>query len=440
MKKYIFFLNLIFLSAIFIFSSCAINFYPNDLYSETVYVINENSGMVIIDKNASIRRSPASLTKIMTFIVAYENAKNLENTKVKVSKNILDLVDPESSGVELFDGEEISILDLMHCILISSSGYAAMVLADYIGGGKITRFVEMMNEKCEELGCKDTHFENPDGIYSENQYSTAIDIYNITKCAMAIPLFSNIVSKSEYSCFGDERDPMITTNKMIDVKRGGEYYHPNVRGIKTGSIKKAGRCLVSRAQKQNEIYTAVVMGAPMQDDNGNEIEKNLAMIDTKNIYNWVFENLDIFKLYSRNLPVQEVDLEFVSKRDKLLLFSENDFYAALPFGFSQDDITTKTNVPQIIDAPVKAGDILGETEVFYKGEKIGSINLISTENFKRNYFLFLVRIIKNLITSPIFIIFIIFALLYLAMLVRMNHIRKRKNKIKKFSNAKNIRK
>ena len=361
MKKYIFFLNVIFLSVIFVFSACAVNFYPNDLNSEAVYVVNENSGMTIIEKNANVRRSPASLTKIMTFIVAYENAKNLENTKVKVSKNILDLVDPESSGVELFDGEEISILDLMHCILISSSGYAAMVLADYIGTGKITRFVDMMNEKCEELGCKNTHFENPDGIYSENQYSTAIDMYKITKYAMAIPMFLNIVSKSEYSCFGDERDPIITTNKMIDTKRGGEYYHPNVKGIKTGSIKKAGKCLVSYAQKQNEVYTAVVMGAPMQDDNGKEFEKNLAMIDTKNIYNWVFENLDIFKLYSKNLPVQEIDLGLVYKRDKLLLFSENDFYAALPFGFSKDDITTKTNVSQFIYAPVNAGDILGET-------------------------------------------------------------------------------
>ena len=125
----------------------AISFYNEPLNSESVYVVNENTGLPIIEKNIHQKRSPASLTKIMTFIVAYENVQNIADTRVKVSQEVLDLVDPDSSGVHLKAGEEISVLDLMHCILICSSGYAANVLADYVGEGDIHSFVDKMNAK-----------------------------------------------------------------------------------------------------------------------------------------------------------------------------------------------------------------------------------------------------------------------------------------------------
>ena len=103
----------------------AVSFYNEPLNSESVYVVNENTGLSIIEKNVHQKRSPASLTKIMTFIVAYENVPNIADTKVHVRQEVLDLVDPDSSGVTLKADEEISVLDLMHCILICSSGCAA---------------------------------------------------------------------------------------------------------------------------------------------------------------------------------------------------------------------------------------------------------------------------------------------------------------------------
>ncbi len=418
-------------------SILAISFYSDQLNSESVYVVNENTGLPVIEKNIYQKRSPASLTKIMTFIIAYESVPNIVDTKVCVRQEILDLVDPDSSGVQLKSGEEISVLDLMHCILICSSGYAANVLADYVGDGDISKFVQKMNEKAAEIGCENTRFENPDGLYSENQYSTAFDMYKITKYAQNIPIFNSITSKCEYRCFGDERDPIITTNHTMDPIRGGIYYCSYVRGIKTGYIDKAGRCLISCAENSSGInYVSVVMGGPTKNENGEPIDTNTAMVDTKNIYEWVYKNLRFEKLYTKDFPVAEISLKHVWGADKLLLCPEKDFFAVIPSDYKREDITIKNQVPEYVEAPVGEGDILGNAEVFYKGETLGRFNLISTKTYKHNFFVWFLDFLKNLFSNPVFIILfiviLILAIFYIIAMIRVACIRKNRRKVRKF--------
>lgn len=434
-KKFFSFL----LVSLFVFGTygaSAAMLYDKELNSSAVYVVDMNTNISIIEKNVNERRSPASLTKMMTFIVACEMAEDINKTKIKVRQEVLDKVDPDSSGVRLKNDEEISLNNLFHAMLISSSGYAAMVVADYFGGGDIASFVDKMNAKAESLGCADTHFVNPDGFYHADQYSTALDIYKITRYAMNIPGFLNIVSKSECNIFGDERDPVITTNSMLDAKRGGEYYYPYVKGIKTGYVSEAGRCLVSFAEKNGSSYLSVVMGGPVQDSDGNKIGKNMAMIDTKNIYIWAFDELKKVKLYSKNSPIDEIPIELVWNHDKLLLIPEIDFATSLPADFNQKDVTLKVNIPEKIEAPVEYGDVIGNADVFYKGQKIGSFNVVSSATFKKSYFLVVMRFLVRIVSSPIFIVvfslFLILLILYLLLLARARRIRKRREKIKRF--------
>lgn len=424
---------------IFTFGAFSVNaamLYKKELHSAAVYFVDMATGIPIIEKNIDEKRSPASLTKMLTFATAYEMAEDVNNIKVKVRQEVLDKVDPDSSGVKLKDGEEIDLMGLFNAMLICSSGDAAMVIADYFGEGDISKFVDKMNEKAKNLGCADTHFVNPDGFYDENQYSTASDIYKITKYAMNFPDFLNIVSKSECNIFGDERDPIITTNKMLDPKRGGKYYYPYVKGIKTGYLDDAGRCLVSYAEKNRRSYISVVMGGPVNDSKGNKIQENMAMIDTKNIYTWAFDELKSAKLYSKNSPIDEIPIEFVWNHDKLLLVPENDFFASLPADFEKKDISLKSSIPEKVKAPIKIGDVVGKADVFYKGELIGSFNVVSSSSFKKSYLLAVLYFFRNIVTSPIFLI--IFALIlillifYLRLFLRANIRRKRKNKIKKF--------
>lgn len=420
-----------------------LNFYKNDINSESVYVINKNSDTPIIEKNAKQKRSPASLTKIMTYIVACESTKEVNTSKIKVRQEVLDMVDPESSGCKLKDGEEFTMMELFHCMMICSSGYAAMVIADYVGNG-IDSFVDLMNQKAQALGCDDTHFKNPDGIYDSEQYTTAEDMHKITKYAMNLPEFLNITGKSEYYLFNDSRDPIVTTNKMIDKKRGGVYYLPCVKGIKTGYLEQAGRCLVSCAEKNGETYIAVVMGGPVKDNKGAKLEKNMAMVDTKNIYLWIFENLVSKKLYSKDSPLKEIKLKYVWNHDKLLLSPQSDFYFSLPKNFSTDDITVNCKTKDLVEAPIEAGDVMGAAEVFYKNEKIGEFNLVSNQAFEKNYLLVFNEFVRGVFLSPISIIVFSLALLFLVFYImsflRGNKRRRRRRaNVKVFSNPRNRR-
>ncbi len=435
MKK--FFSCLLILFLIFgVYGVNAATLYSKELNSKAVYFVDMDTNLPIIEKNINEHRSPASLTKIMTFIVAYELAEDVRSTKITVRQEALDQVDPESSGVKLKGGEELKLMDLLSAMLICSSGDAAMVIADYFGGGNVQNFVNKMNEKAGNLGCTDTHFANPDGFYNENQYSTAADIYKIAKYAMNFPDFLSIVSKSECNIFGDERDPIITTNMMIDSKRGGKYYYPYVRGIKTGYCNEAGKCLASYAQKNGKSYMSVVMGGPVKDSNGNKIQDNMAMIDTKNIYTWAFDELKSAKLYSKNSPIDEIPMEFVWNHDKLLLVPENDFSVSLPANFNKKEISLKTYIPEKVEAPINRGDVVGKADVFYKNELIGSFNVVSSDSFKKNYLLVIIHFFKNIISSPIFfIIFSVIIVLFVICLWRFLIIRKRRRrrgKIKRF--------
>lgn len=401
----------------------AFDFYPYKLNSESVYMLNWDKNFPVVEKNINERRSPASLTKIMTFIVTYENSTDRDNTKVKVSKEILDSVDSESSGVKLKEGEEISITNLLNCMMISSSGYAANVLAHYIGGN-IENFVEMMNQKARELECNDTHFANPDGIYDQNQYSTAFDIYKIAKYAMHNPEFIDIVGKSECNIFGDERDPVLTTNRMLDKKRGGQYYYPWIKGIKTGFIEDAGRCLVSYAVKDNMNYLAVVMGGPIRDDQGNKLEENFAMLDTRNLYDWAFSSLKSTLLYSKSLPITEINMEFAFGKDKLLLAPDSDVYLVIPQDLNEEEININYEIPDNINAPISKGDKIGEAKINYRGEIIGSFNVVSLETFKKSNILVISKTLKDIISSKAFIVFILliaaFAICYIFIMFNCN--------------------
>ena len=348
----------------------------------------------------------------------------------------LDLVDPESSGVKLKDGEEITLHNLFNCMLICSSGDAAMVVADYVGGGSVENFVSKMNEKAKVLGCTSTNFVNPDGFYNKDQYTTVEDMYKITKFAMEFPEFMGIVSKTECNVFGDDRDPIITTNKMIDIKRGGEYYYPYVKGIKTGYCQEAGRCLASYAEKGENAYISIVMGGSTIDENGIKIEKNMAMSDTKKIYSWAFENLKTLKLYPKEFPIAEVNLEYVWKHDKLLLVPDSDFSLNLPLTAKKEDISIKVTAPNSIKAPVEKGDVIGNAEVFYLGQKVGEFNAVSDSNFKKSYILVIFKDLESVIKSSVvillLIVFLIFVFLYVIALIKENKKMRRKNKVKKF--------
>lgn len=404
--------------------------------SKSVMLINLDTDTTVYEKNIDDKRSIASLTKIMTYIVTVENVPDLEGTKVTINKDVIDsLLGTGSSLANLKAGDVLSIKQLLYGMMIPSGNDAALCLAHYVGKGDINKFVDMMNKKATDLGCKNTHFTNPHGLYDPNHYSSARDLYIISEHALALPLFSEITNTTTSYIFGEDRPPLVTTNSMIDSVRGGQYYYRYAKGIKTGHFTEAGYCLVSTAIKNGYTYMCIALGSPSVDESGNKITKNGAMIDSRELYKWAFSSLRIKNVLDSDEPINEVSVKLAWNKDKTLLVPAKNYSTILPNGVEVSSIEIEANTPNEIYAPIKAGEKIGTATLKYANQKLATIDLVASENIKRNNFLYVLYVIKKIFTSPwfIFILCILVALLvaYIWLMMKHNTVN-RKNRIKRF--------
>ena len=411
----------------------AINLYDKELQADSALMINLEYDQIVVEKNIHKRRSPASLTKIMTFIVTSEKIKNPETEYVTISKDIFDQMqkdEPESSISNLKDGDRLSILQLLYCMMVASGNDAAMVLANYVGQGSIENFVELMNQKALDIGCNNTHFTNPHGLYNESHYSTAMDMYLMSRYAMDLPHFKEIVSTVEYDVFQDSRPKLINTNKLINPNSGEKYYYKYAKGIKTGQHNQAGRCLASYAKKDSLSYICIILGTPKKDHEGEKIEENIAIIETKNLYTWAFNELSLTLLTSSRNPINQIKLNLAWKKDKLLLYPEKDINIFLPKNIDKNEIRSSFNLPESISATIEKNQIIGNVDFFYKDAFLLNNNLVSHDNVKKS----MIMIIINFLSSGPFLVSVaaISLVILLYVLATLNR-NLRKKKFKKSS-------
>ena len=414
------------------FGASAISYeYPEQLESETVLLINMDTGIPVLEKNADKVRYPASLTKVMTYIVASENIDDIYNTRVEIKQEVLNPLlgtGSSMSGLDYKVGESLTVVDLLYCLMVTSGNDAALVLADYVGGGDTDKFVQMMNEKAKELGCENTNFVNPHGLHDENHYSTAYDLYKITSYALTLPLFSQVTNTATYYCEGDDY-PLVTTNFMIDVNRGGDYYYTYAKGIKTGTTDEAGRCLITTGIADGYAYMCICMGAPYQNS-----DHNGAMTDAKGLLRWALLNLELDRMITTETPVSEIDINFTNSKDPIDLYPQETVYAILPKEREEGDVVKEANIPESIDAPVKKGDVVGTVTVYYKGEAVQTVNLVAGEDVEKSGFAYAMHIFKSVLTSWIFwFAFIIALVLIIAYIKLVSGVRnKNKRRVKKY--------
>lgn len=399
--------------------------------TESITLINLDTDTPVYQKNPDVKRSPASITKIMTYIVVSEHVPDLEGTTVTVTNEILEILSGTGSSISgLAAGETLSVYQLLHCLMIPSGNDAALVLADYVGNHDVMAFVEMMNEKALELGCNNTHFMNPHGLYDPEHYTTANDMAKITTYAMKLPHFSEITNETVSYILGDDW-PLVTTNSLIDPINGGSYYYKYAKGIKTGHLDEAGYCLVSTAVRGGYTYLCVAMGAPSID-----IKTNGAMVDSKSLYIWAFDNLEIKTVISSEQPVREVDLEYAWNKDSILLVPAKDFSTVLPVNVEISSIDISTDVPESIKAPVEAGEKVGTATLSYANQPLATIDLVASESVERSQFLYSLSVFKNIVTSKWFIISVVIVVvllvIYLILTMIYNNRGKKKRKVENY--------
>ena len=389
-----------------------------DTVSDAVYMENLDTGNVVFEKNASEKVYPASTTKILTYIVVSENVSDLDGTELEIKEEYFADMDPESSVMGLTEhiGETVSVLDLLYGLMLPSGNDAALMLANCVGGS-VSDFVDMMNEKAAALHCENTHFTSPHGLFDPDHYTTAMDMAIITKYAMQQESFMNICSATRhtvksYSVSDDEE--IETTNYLIDdTQKGGYYYYPYARGIKTGYTDEAGRCLVSTAQKDGYTYLIIALGA----DYSFEEDINYAMLDSRDLYQWAFENIAYQTVMSGSDPLGQADVEFAKDDKKISLVPSGDVASLLPNDYDKTRVTTEVQVNEDIEAPVNQGDILGSVKVYLDGELIDTKDVIAADSAERDELRYTFHQIGKFIKEHIVLMIILGAALLVLIIV-----------------------
>ena len=408
-----------------------------NLYSETVYMVNTDTGAEVYDLNADIKRYPASTTKIMTYIIVAENVTDLKNTKVEIKEDLLRTLDGTGSslsGLDEYSGKSLSVYDLLCCLMIKSGNDAALVLADFVGKGNVNAFVDMMNKKAQDLGCTATHFVNPHGLHDEMHYTTAKDMYKITAYAQELKYFMEICSTATYY-LPDSDYPLVATNLLIDPGRGGEYYYTYATGIKTGTTDEAGYCLVASATYEGFSYICIAFNAPCYDSDGNWSDDNGAMRDCADMFRWAFTQLEMKTVLKEETPVASVKLEYAWNKDSLILVPEKSFSTVLPIEVDVTSIDITAKVPEKVSAPIKKGEIIGQAEITYANNKLATVNLVASQAVEKSEMMKISHSVTSVITSywvlipvillvALFIVYVILASVYNKRIERVERMKK----------------
>lgn len=346
-----------------------------DLVSNAAIVIDASTGQILYEKNAHEKKYPASITKILTTIIALEH--NLDfNETITMSENSIWGVERDSTLIGLDVGEKVTIGDLVYATMVKSANECAYALAEVVAGD-IESFSKLMNEKAQEIGCTDTHFITPNGLHDENHYTTAYDMALITKYALQNDTFRDIAGTLSYTVpatnLTDETRPLWNGNKMINPAE--PYYYEYCEGGKTGYTSMANNTLVTFAKKDGLELICVTM-----DCDG----AKYCYSDSKALYNYCYNN------YSYFYPLSDFSFDSDEEASENANTILNNFYASLDhemidlnvdknFSLLLNRSVDTTQIEQNMVLYDQAQDnVLGEIIFTYNGEQIGSTPITST--------------------------------------------------------------
>ena len=370
------------------------------IYSDAVIIIENKTGKTLYEKNSDQKMYPASTTKILTAILTIEKG-NLQD-KTTVSKSALAEMKSGYSSAYLVEGEVLTVEELLELLLVHSANDASNVLAEYISGS-IPEFVNLMNNKLQELGCNNTHFVTTNGLHDDNHYSTAKDMSKIARYCMRNSEFRRIVSmpkchimstnKSEERIFKNTNDLIIKTSI---------YYYPGCIGIKTGYTSQAKNCLISACNKNGLQTIAVVLGSSLTENN-----RSARYEDSKTLYNYAYSNYSYIDIAKASDVLKTIDVKGGTKETKNLDLKLQDNITALVKNGFQEGIAPEITLNDNILAPISENTVLGKATYTVNGESY-TTNLLASHNVEKDETLiFVLRISLEIILLILFLILII---------------------------------
>ncbi len=359
-----------------------------------------STGKFLYSKNAAEKMQPGGFTKIMTAIVAIENMID-KNETVVADVNTLASYDYSFGHMGILAGEMLTLDNLLHGMLLYDAGDAAEVIANYTFSTR-SKFIKKMNDKAVEIGALNTKFTNPTGFPDEKQYSTAEDIYKITKYAMDKEYFRDIVKRQRYEMKPTNKYKqnryLDNTNKFVNSTSTGGYYTSKAKGVKTSYINDSNCGVIIQYENDNLKFMSIVSGSPFDGTT------NYAYEDTSKLIKFASQYYANVKVISEEDILAEIELTNGKNADRLLLEATEDIYINLPKGYDPKKLKTKVKLEKNIKAPITKGKILGVVKVLYDGEEYVSAPLTSPIEVKANNIKGIFKKVWAFLTSPILLV------------------------------------
>jgi len=337
------------------------------------YIILQDhySGKILYEKDADVRIYPASMTKIMTSIVAFDLLKNGETSldeMIIISEKAWRLSQSGYSSMFIMLNDQVSVEDLLKGIIIVSGNDACVALAEGLSGTE-KDFVLLMNEKAEEIGLENTNFNNSSGINDPNNYSTVRDILKMS--AYMIKNYPEYYSYFKETSFTWDRtggDPITQGNRNPLL-----YKNMGVDGIKTGFLTVEQYSLATSIKVGKRRITAVGSGFKTKNSRSRESVK---------ILNWGLKKFDTVRIVKKDEIFANLNV-WLGKKNKVDVVTSEDFYLTIPKR-KKKTVKTVLEYEGPIQSPIKKGEKLGVLNVYISGELKKKIDVLSAENIKKS--------------------------------------------------------
>ena len=374
-------MNKLKLTLLVIFFNYSVSVFANpSINARTAIVMDYHSEKILFELEPDTPIYPASMTKIMTSIIAFDLLKKKRislNDKFVVSENAWRLSQSGYSSMFIMVNDEVSVEDLLRGIIIASGNDACVALAEGIAGSE-EAFAEIMNEKAAEIGLENTNFENSSGINDPDNLSTVKDIAIMSKYLIEnYPEYYKMYSEKTFTWDRTGGDPITQGNRNPLLYKG-----IGVDGVKTGYLAVEKYSLASSMMKDTRRIIAVASGFP---------NKKFRSTESLKLLNWGFRNTNTYEISKKDSTIFELDT-WLGSKNKINAITKENFYITL----NKKDIRNFKVVLEYdgpVKAPIKKDQILGNLLVFNKEETIKSIPLYASEEISK------VNFFKSLFTS-----------------------------------------
>ena len=343
------------------------------------------SGEILYEKDADLSIYPASMTKIMTSIIAFDLIKKGELTldeKFIVSENAWRLSTSGYSSMFIMVGDEVSVENLLRGIIVASGNDACIALAEGIAGTE-EEFAVLMTEKALEIGMENTNFSNSSGINDPNNYSTVRDILIMSNYLIKnYPEYYHYYKEKEFTWDRTGGDPITQGNRNPLL-----YKNMGADGIKTGYLAVEKYSLASSIKKKNRRLIAVGSGFNSKKDRSRQSAKLLT---------WGLTKFDTILIGKKNDVISELDV-WQGKQKKVKAYISSDIYKTIPKA-KKKYLKVTVNYEGPLEEPIEKNDIIGKMKITYKDEVVGNYDLFASESVQKQ------NIISRILSSINFLI------------------------------------